>query len=35
MLDLKSVTWAELVANDTVADQINFILDEQIYIKNQ
>ena len=26
---------AELVANDTVDNQVNYILDAQIYIKNQ
>ena len=35
MLELKPVTWAELIANNTVADQVNYIIDVQIYIKNQ
>ena len=32
VLDLKPVNWAELVANDMVADQVNYVLDAQIYI---
>ena len=35
ILELKPVTWAELVVNGMVADQANYIIDAQIYIKNQ